>query len=533
MKDLTSLKQFAKGSKGGANIIGDFAVIYTRVSSKEQADNNLSLEIQKKFCIEYSERNKLKVKGYFGGTYESAKTDERNEFNRMLRFVKNQKEKINYILVYTLDRFSRSGGNAIYIASELKKLGIQIVSVTQPMDASTHTGTLQQNIQFIFSKYDNDLRKQKCVDGMKEKLRRGEWIGIPPIGYSMDRTHGTKEQRIIINEQGKLMKQAFMWKLEGETHFKIVERLKSLGLIIPHQRLTDAFRNVFYAGYVAHKMLDGDIVKGKHPALIPEKVFMQVNNTLKTDGFKQNKENDKLPLRHFIKCSICGTYFTGYLVRKKRKYYYKCNKAGCKCNRSVKIMHDKFMGFLSKYAIEKRAINPLKLQLEYMYKNVTENKTEIKKEITVKINGAKERLEKLERRFAFGEIGGEIYEKYAGEIRTELLKLDDEMEKAQAKLSNPSEAIDFALLLSHKLLNSWSFGELDQKIYMQSLYFPEGVQYDREKEDYRTENIFPIAEIISSLSEQIEKKEKVQNQPHVDFAPPVAREGVEPSTSGL
>jgi site-specific DNA recombinase len=85
------------------------AVIYTRVSTKEQADTNQSLEIQKKYCLQYALKNDLNVLGFFGGTYESAKTDERNEFNLMIRFVKNQKEGVSAILVYSLDRFSRTG----------------------------------------------------------------------------------------------------------------------------------------------------------------------------------------------------------------------------------------------------------------------------------------------------------------------------------------------------------------------------------------------------------------------------------------
>jgi site-specific DNA recombinase len=75
----------------------------------------------------------------------------------MIRFVKNQKEGVSAILVYSRDRFSRTGDNAILISSELKKQGISIISVTQPIDVSTHSGVLQQNIEFIFSKYDKLL----------------------------------------------------------------------------------------------------------------------------------------------------------------------------------------------------------------------------------------------------------------------------------------------------------------------------------------------------------------------------------------
>jgi DNA invertase Pin-like site-specific DNA recombinase len=70
------------------------AVVYTRVSSKEQAENNLSLEFQKKSIEDYARRNDIKIAEYFGGTYESAKTDGRKEFKRMLDYVRVNKKRI-------------------------------------------------------------------------------------------------------------------------------------------------------------------------------------------------------------------------------------------------------------------------------------------------------------------------------------------------------------------------------------------------------------------------------------------------------
>ena len=99
------------------------AIIYTRVSTKEQADNNTSLATQKKFCEDYARNNGYEVAEYFGGTYESAKTDERKEFQRMIKYAR-QNSTIGFILIYSYDRFSRSGANASYIADELKKQGI-------------------------------------------------------------------------------------------------------------------------------------------------------------------------------------------------------------------------------------------------------------------------------------------------------------------------------------------------------------------------------------------------------------------------
>jgi site-specific DNA recombinase len=88
MSNLQSFQSF--GKKGGNTpIVKDkkIAIVYTRVSSKEQMDKNLSLDFQKKYIDEYATRNDVNVIEYFGGTYESAKTDGRKEFTRMLEFI--------------------------------------------------------------------------------------------------------------------------------------------------------------------------------------------------------------------------------------------------------------------------------------------------------------------------------------------------------------------------------------------------------------------------------------------------------------
>ena len=69
------IQKFGRGKTNTAIIRTDNAVIYTRVSSKEQAENNKSLETQRKYCLQYALRYDLNVIGFFGGTYESAKTD--------------------------------------------------------------------------------------------------------------------------------------------------------------------------------------------------------------------------------------------------------------------------------------------------------------------------------------------------------------------------------------------------------------------------------------------------------------------------
>ncbi|MBI3136095.1 MAG: recombinase family protein [Bacteroidetes bacterium] len=349
-RELVIFHQFGKGKQKQITRTNN-CVIYTRVSTKEQADNNMSLVTQRKVCNLFAEKNKYHVLGEFGGTYESAKNDERKEFNRMLSFVKRSREKISYIIVYSVDRFSRSGANAIYIKEQLRKEGIHITAVTQPTDAETASGSLQQNIQFIFSEYDNQLRREKCMTGIKEALLRGEWVNATPIGYDSIRING---KRILkVNEKGELLRQAFIWKSQGLTSNVIRDRLKEKGLNIPNQTMSHIFHNPFYCGLMAHNALQGEVVQGTHEALISKDLFLKVNFVLGRKhliGYKCKMENHDVPLKSFLVCDHCGANIPGYIVKAKNLWYYKCRTKGCNNNRSAKFLNEQFEKILDYFS---------------------------------------------------------------------------------------------------------------------------------------------------------------------------------------
>lgn len=120
----------------------------------------------------------------------------------MLEFIRQKKGRITHILVYLLDRFSRTGGGAIKLAEDLReKYGVTIIAVSQPIDTSNTGGVFQQDMQFLISKYDNELRRLRAMAGIKEKLNRGIWCIKPPMGYDIIRSEGTR--KIVVNATGK------------------------------------------------------------------------------------------------------------------------------------------------------------------------------------------------------------------------------------------------------------------------------------------------------------------------------------------
>ena len=97
MSNLKEFQAFAKQSSKSA-ISNNKAVIYTRVSGSKQKDNT-SLESQNEYCTAYATRANFEICGYFGGTYESAKTDDRKQFQKMLTFVRLKKYRTSLYIV--------------------------------------------------------------------------------------------------------------------------------------------------------------------------------------------------------------------------------------------------------------------------------------------------------------------------------------------------------------------------------------------------------------------------------------------------
>ena len=115
-----NLKKFAKGEKKLLKK-GGRAVIYIRVSSKEQ-EYGYSPETQKIVCYQWAEHNNYEVVECFDGEYESAKSDtNRKRFNKMLNFVMDKSNRIDAVIVYMTNRFSRTGQKSFTILDELKE----------------------------------------------------------------------------------------------------------------------------------------------------------------------------------------------------------------------------------------------------------------------------------------------------------------------------------------------------------------------------------------------------------------------------
>ena len=254
------------------NIINNNVWLYTRVSSKKQYDDNGSLETQKLAAHEYA-KDKYKITKTFGETYESAKGDfTRKEFKDLIDTVKKSKNKPFAILIYKVNRFSRTGAHAIALVEDLvHKYGVHLIETKSGKGTTTEEGEHEIFQLLLSAKKENMARLDVTIPGMKAFVRKGNWLGSAPRGYRHqgkrvnDPNDFSGTQIITINNEGKLLKKAWKWKLEGDFDCVIIKKLKSLGLAVSKQWLSQMWKKPFYCGISTHKFLDGNPIKGNWP----------------------------------------------------------------------------------------------------------------------------------------------------------------------------------------------------------------------------------------------------------------------------
>ena len=484
------------------------AVIYTRVSTKEQADNNASLQTQKKYCQAFAIKKGLMVMEYFGGTFESAKSDERKEFQKMLTYVKRNKE-IDTIIVYSYDRFSRTGPNGAYISQQLMKSGVKTLSATQEVDPSSPSGSFQQNLYYIFSQFDNELRKDKSVTGMKERLRQGYWLYKPVIGYSNSKKGMTCDKHeFFINNNGKLIKRAFMWKLQNMRNFEISNRLESAGLKINPKRLNRIFQNPFYCGKIINQLIPGEVIDAKHPKLISEKNWIKVQYIIENNyrGQTKNTYFEEIPLKVFMKCHNTNDPLTGYIVKKKGIWYYKSRSKGTKLNINAKKLNTLFSEYLKQFELKKGLDKPFKQLVEHAFNQYHSNQQFDQSNLESRKSKLETQIDKIEERYAIGEISADLYQKYTQKYSDELADIDRKITNGLKGSSNLENITNEAIKISQNLSSTWLNMSYEQKSELQQFVFPKGTTFEKEKQRVRTPEVNLLFELTKRTTVIYENK---------------------------
>src|SRR2546426_5697127 len=297
---------------------GSGAVGYFRVSTKEQAVQNNSLPVQDGKFKGYCTSNNLPVLCTFLDK-QSARTDKRPEFQRMLEYCQKNHKQISCVIVADLSRFARNVVDQGTSIMTLKQLGIDVVSVDEPITDDTAAGKLARNMLGSMNQFFSDSLSEKTKYRMEAGVKAGRWLWVAPLGYLNEK----KSKTIVLDpDRAALIHKLF--ELIADTDYKSAFRLvTAMGLTtrngrpVPKQTLSRMVRNEFYAGWIVSH---GSRIKGSHDPLISEELFARVQAKLNR-GMPHKKANEDFPLRGFVRCAGCGTKLTAGLAKRSTERY--------------------------------------------------------------------------------------------------------------------------------------------------------------------------------------------------------------------
>lgn len=370
--------------------ISENAIIYVRVSSLEQVDGT-SLESQERLCKEYSQRENCAVLKIFIEKGESAKTADRTEFMKAIAFCADKKNKVKYFIVYKIDRFSRNQTDYAIVKQKLQKYGTEIRSVSEKID-DTPSGKLMEVMLSGFAEFDNNVRTERSVNGMKERIKQGVWVWQAPLGYYRTEKGGN------ITPDPKLapyIKMAFAEYAKGTYTFEsLAQYLNDRGFVSRHgkpviyQMVEKILKNPIYCGIIRVWDMES---KGAFEPIIDENLFYLCQK----DGTKSYKPrlavNHDFPLRKLAVCQLCSQPLTGSHSRGhmgKRYPYYHHHKQTCSYAKFIPKEHFEqlFVEYLNEISPNLEYEKAFKAIVIDIWKNncrgFHENNDKIRKEIT-------------------------------------------------------------------------------------------------------------------------------------------------------
>ena len=266
--------------------------IYTRKSTEEGLEQEFnSLQAQREACEAYIKSQKhehwtLLPTEYDDGGYSGGNM-ERPALKRLLTDVQNG--LVDIIVVYKIDRLTRSLMDFSKIVEVLDKHNASFVSITQHFNTTTSMGRLTLNMLLSFAQFEREVTGERIRDKISASKKKGMWMGgKPPLGYYR------KDKKIYPDaEKSALVRSIFEKYTELKSTTLLKDWLKEQGHNISVGNLNCILRNKAYIGLVGHK---GTWYQGEHQGIIPIELFEQVQAVMSDNRINRQHYDPKKSL---------------------------------------------------------------------------------------------------------------------------------------------------------------------------------------------------------------------------------------------
>lgn len=383
-----------------------------RYSSNMQ--NYMSIEAQRRAIKKYYEENVYTMAGEYVDEAQSATTDDRKQFQQMMKDIKSA--DIDAIIVHKFDRFSRNMADALNYECVLQKLGIRLISVTEPTDDSP-VSVLLRNIMYSTNDYFSRNLATEVQKGKKEIAYQCKHTGgLPPYGYDVG-----DDRKYSLNEtESKVVKTIFGMYINNYSYQQIADHLNRKGYKtkkgLPFNKNSfssilenaERYTGTYIYNRASSKYCDGtrnshrykndeEIIKipDGMPRIISDKVYnayleKKAENRGNTGMFHSKRY---YLLNGLLYCGVCGKAYSGntsFAGRNKTEYAtYRCGGYRGECNNktvNIDYLNDYVLTLLTDIIFDeknyKSIIKALNKRIKKNSKNIKYKKIQLKNKIT-------------------------------------------------------------------------------------------------------------------------------------------------------
>lgn len=301
------------------------AVIYARFSSDKQREESIDGQIRE--CTKFAEDQGLEVIGTYIDRAMSARSDNRPDFLRMI--ADSARGQFQYVIVYQLDRFSRSRYDSAVYKNKLKKNGVRVLSAKERIGDDPTSIILESMLEGYAEYYSAEL-SQKVKRGMTENILEGKWTGgRVPLGYAL-----TPDKKLkVVTTAAKAVNIIYEMYNAGNRVIDIINHLNAHSYTTASGRpfcrssINSILTNKIYIGTYEW---DGHVIKNFTTPIVPYDLWRAVQNRINyhKSNPRAKSHSTAYALTGYIYCGKCGLPMTGQSGRSNNGnlyYYYRCS----------------------------------------------------------------------------------------------------------------------------------------------------------------------------------------------------------------
>lgn len=237
---------------------------------------------------------------------------------------------VDIIVVYKIDRLSRSICDFADLSKKFDEWGTQFVAVTQEINTATSAGRMMLNILITFAQYEREVITERVRDKMAASRKKGKWVGgSVPMGYRVE-----NKKLVVEPEEARVIQRIFQRFIEIQSPSLIAQELNKDGIRTKQGKAWDKphiyriLSNHTYIGQVKYKEC---ICEGEQNAIVELDVWNRTREILALNEPvpRQTKRMETIaPLKGILRCGHCDCAMMPTYARKngKRYFYYLCSR---------------------------------------------------------------------------------------------------------------------------------------------------------------------------------------------------------------